>query len=133
MNARRTGSGLVILVLVMVLVMVLATRAAVAESPCREAPVWEAWLRAQVTTWTRRLAPLPGHEPFALPVVCRATGGAPRTDGGRIWIPPLGEEAFKVALAHEYVHLAFRHHPLARDERWVEQVARALVAGEELP
>lgn len=91
----------------------------------------EAWLSSQKAAWERRLAQRPGYEPPGVLVVCREKGGGPRVASGRIHLPPLRDGEEQLSLAHEYLHWAFRHHPVARDERFIEGLARVLVLGEE--
>ncbi|MBF0463107.1 MAG: DUF2300 domain-containing protein [Magnetococcales bacterium] len=104
-----------------------------AGEPCDRNPALETWLTARTMEWARLLTQLPGYEPPSPLQVCQAAGKAPHTDGLHIYLPPLAEEEERLSLAHEYVHLALRHHPVAHDERYVEQVARSLILGEQLP
>jgi len=102
------------------------------EHPCNRNAVLETWLAAKAEEWDGRLAKIPGYEPPGPITVCQVTGGGPRSEGGRIYLPPLPGEDKLLSLAHEYVHLAFRHHPASRNEGFVERTSRALVSGEEL-
>ncbi|MBF0157020.1 MAG: DUF2300 domain-containing protein, partial [Magnetococcales bacterium] len=89
----------------------------------------------QESGWVRRLAGYPGYESPGSLVVCRESGGrahvAGGDAGGRIHLPPMATDEARLSLAHEYLHWAFRRHPVARDERWIEGMARLLVLGEE--
>ena len=78
------------------------------------------------------IAGAPGYERPGPLSVYQVTGGGPRSDGGRIYLPPIRGDEELLCLAHEYVHLAFRHHPATRNEDFVERTARALLLGEEL-
>jgi uncharacterized protein YfaQ (DUF2300 family) len=110
-----------------------ATAAAGAGPPCNPDAVLKAWLAARAGDWERRLAEIPGYERPDLLSVCRVSGGGPRSEGAHIYLPPLPADEAMLSLAHEYVHLAFRHHPTSRNEGFVERTARALLLGEKLP
>lgn len=120
-----------LLILSTAILLGAATTASGTELPCHRNAVLEALLAKKSQEWASRLAPIPGYERPGPLSVCQVTGGRPRSDGERIYFPPIrgGEEL--LSLAHEYVHVAFRHHPLSRDEGFVERTARALVLGEE--
>jgi uncharacterized protein YfaQ (DUF2300 family) len=114
------------------IILAVATVASGAEPPCHRHAVLEAWLAARAEAWDSRLAGIPGYERPGPLSVCQVTGGGPRSDGGRIYLPPIRGNEELLCLAHEYVHLAFRHHPATRNEDFVERTARALMSGEEL-
>ncbi|MBF0271519.1 MAG: DUF2300 domain-containing protein [Magnetococcales bacterium] len=103
----------------------------VAWAGCAHAFDLEAWMAQRAGAWWRRLAPLAGAEPPGGIEICRIPAGRPHARGGRIVLPPLREEEARLSVAHEYVHLVFRHHPRTRDERFVEQMARELILGEQ--
>ena len=101
---------------------------------CRPLAAAEAWLDRERQRWRRRLAREPGYEPpDVLPAVCALDAGRPRTEYERMRIyamAPDTQEA-RVTLAHEYLHVAFAHHPSGRAEAYVERLARELVMGEQ--
>ena len=111
----------------------MATTAVAAETTCARSDALETWLAARQAPWDQRLAPISGYEHPGRLLVCRVAGGGPRSAGQRIYLPPARGDEDLLNVAHEYVHLAFRHHPASRDEGFVEQTARALLTGEELP
>ncbi|MFH0783989.1 MAG: DUF2300 domain-containing protein [Pseudomonadota bacterium] len=120
-----------LLVFCSVMLLTAATVAFGAGLPCNRNAVLEAWLKAKRGEWENRLVLIPGYESPGLLAVCRVAGGGPRSDGDNIYLPHLAGDEELLSLAHEYVHLALRHHPLSRDEGFVERMARVLIFGEE--
>ena len=49
------------------------------------------------------------------------------SSSGALYVYALKSEEDRIALAHEYVHLAFQHHPRGLDEGFVEATARTLI------
>lgn len=98
---------------------------------CQRLPEAEQWLAGNSLRWEARLARESGFEPPPLPAICALDMGRPRADAQRERIyaqPPRTQEA-RITLAHEYLHLAFAHHPRGQDEAFVEALARELVMG----
>ncbi|WP_374328127.1 DUF2300 domain-containing protein [Azonexus sp.] len=91
----------------------------------------EAWLAGRGVTWARALRPEPGFETPERITVCALGTGHPYADEGRnrIYVRDWMSAQGRLALAHEYVHLAFRFHPSGEDEDFVERTARRLDAG----
>jgi uncharacterized protein YfaQ (DUF2300 family) len=108
-------------------------------SDCRRLPEAEAWLQGQAQRWERQLAALDGYERPDPPRVCLAAAGSPaaRYDRDLILLRRAGGTGGaaedQLSLAHEYLHLAFKHHPAAWDEAFIEALARQLVLGIESP
>jgi uncharacterized protein YfaQ (DUF2300 family) len=103
--------------------------AASGEQECRRLPEAHDWLARMVPQWRRRLAREPGFEPLAEPLtVCGLDYGNPYADRARatIHVRGLATREDRIAIAHEYVHLTFPHHPSGRDESFVERTARSL-------
>ncbi|WP_155402502.1 DUF2300 domain-containing protein, partial [Ralstonia solanacearum] len=92
------------------------------------------WLRVQAPRWSVRLAAEPGYETPSLPAVCAISEGRPYADArrNRLYIQRFATEEDRIALAHEYLHLAFARHPRGQDEGFVEATARRLIRGEGL-
>lgn len=92
------------------------------------------WLQAQAPRWSARLGGEPGYETPTLPAVCVVREGRPYADArrNRLYIHRLASEEDRIALAHEYLHLAFARHPRGQDEQFVEATARRLIRGEGL-
>jgi len=97
---------------------------------CTPDPEARDWLLAMQRRWREPLRREPGFEPLADSLqVCRLAFGTPHSDQRllqirvREWLTQDG----RVTLVHEYLHLAFRHHPNGRDEDFVERLARQLV------
>ncbi|MGN6581998.1 MAG: DUF2300 domain-containing protein [Bordetella sp.] len=89
------------------------------------------WLRREAPIWARQLAGRAGYETPPLPAVCEASSGRPYADAGRnrVYIYRLDTEEDRIALTHEYLHLAFEHHPRGVDEAFIEHTARQLMRG----
>src|SRR5262245_4386630 len=95
-------------------------------APCvRQTPL-EQWLAQQSPRWEGRLSRERGYEKPEAPVVCRLRARRPYTDieRGQIYANALRDANDEVALIHEYLHLALRHHPRGKDEIYVEALAR---------
>jgi uncharacterized protein YfaQ (DUF2300 family) len=93
----------------------------------------EGWLQHQAPRWQARLQLEPGFEPLAKPPsVCLLSQGRPYADkqAQRIYLRPNPSLDGRIALTHEYLHLAFAHHPHGEDEAYIEDLARRLVRGE---
>jgi len=90
------------------------------------------WLRREAPAWARQLAGQAGYETPPLPAVCEATTGRPYADAARnrVYIYRLDTEEDRIALTHEYLHLAFEHHPRGVDETFIEHTARQLMRTE---
>lgn len=103
--------------------------AAQAGADCEPLPQATSWLAQRQQRWRAVLTPLPGYQaPGAGVQVCRLQHGTPHSDQRllviriREWFTREG----RVTLIHEYLHLAFRHHPSGRDEGFIEQLAQRL-------
>ncbi len=101
-------------------------------SDCQPLQQAQNWLTRQQRLWQARLQREPGFEPTS-PVVCLLKQGRPYADRqlGRLYVRPLSNQEGQIALCHEYLHLAFAHHPDGDDETYIEQLARSLVRGDE--
>lgn len=96
---------------------------------CTLLPDATAWLAERQQRWRARLRREPGYEPLApLPRICQLALGLPHADSRRglirvrDWHSPEG----RIGLVHEYLHLAFAHHPSGQDEAYIEALAREL-------
>jgi len=87
------------------------------------------WLERNAPSWARRMDGAAGYETPDLPAVCAVREGRPYADAqrNRVYVYRLQTEEDRIALAHEYVHLAFQHHPRGLDEDFVERTARMLI------
>ena len=111
-----------------------ATLAGPASGPdvCRSAPEAAEWLAGRVHRWSAQLQAEPGYlAPAPLPTLCLTSAPRPFADPvrNRIYTRGWARTEDRVALAHEYLHLAFDGHPLSRDEHRIEALARQLVLG----
>ena len=95
---------------------------------CARLDAAERWLKNRLPAWERALADLDGFEPVPAPAVCRLRQGNPYADPerGRIHVHGLDGREARLTLAHEYLHLAFAHHPRGLDETFIETTARRL-------
>ncbi len=96
---------------------------------CQRMPAAEQWLAKASQRWRQQLQEQAGYEPLPqVPQVCALQYGNPFADQVRLRIHVRGwqTENEHLTLAHEYIHLALRHHPRGRDEKFVEQLARRL-------
>jgi uncharacterized protein YfaQ (DUF2300 family) len=96
---------------------------------CVEVAGAQAWLQRNVPLWARRMDGAAGYETPDLPAVCAVREGRPYADAqrNRVYVYRLQTEEDRIALAHEYIHLAFQHHPRGLDETFVERTARTLI------
>lgn len=88
-----------------------------------------AWLMQRQSHWRRTLRAEAGYQPVDGELqVCRLAMGTPHADQRRgvIRIREWHTREGRVTLIHEYLHLAFRHHPKGRDEDFIERLARRL-------
>ncbi len=99
------------------------------ERECRDLQDADAWLARMMPTWHRRLATQAGFESPERLSVCSLDYGHPYADRARqrIYVRGIATREDRIAVAHEYVHLAFRFHPRGSDESFVEGLARTLV------
>ncbi|MFM0350704.1 DUF2300 domain-containing protein [Paraburkholderia sp. RL17-347-BIC-D] len=99
---------------------------------CVEVAGAQAWLQRNVPLWARRMDGAAGYETPDLPAVCAVREGRPYADAqrNRVYVYRLQTEEDRIALAHEYIHLAFQHHPRGLDETFVERTARTLIRTE---
>lgn len=95
---------------------------------CQALPEAEQWLQRRSPRLVAALAGEPGFEPPGRISVCRLDYGNPYSDQRqqRIWVRALASRNDRLALLHEYLHIAFRHHPAGHDENHVEALARRL-------
>lgn len=96
---------------------------------CEALVLAQQWLDTKVDAWKQQLA---AHTGFFAPQsvqVCRLRSGRAHAHGGsqRIYVSGYQSLEERIALAHEYLHLAFARHPRTRDELFIETLARQLV------
>jgi uncharacterized protein YfaQ (DUF2300 family) len=96
---------------------------------CEELPQAAQWLASRQLRWRQSLREQPGFEPVGEALrVCRLETGTPHSDQRRLvirireWTTREG----RVTLIHEFLHLAYRHHPVGRDEAAIERLAQRL-------
>ncbi len=76
-----------------------------------------------------------GYETPTHPAICLVREGRPYADArrNRLYVHDLASEEDRIALTHEYLHLAFAHHPRGQDEAWIEARARRLLQTRAVP
>jgi len=96
---------------------------------CGALPQAQAWLQLQQKRWLRVLSGMPGFSPPGPIQVCALKSGNPHAQNntGRIDVNGIESLEQRLALAHEYLHLAFAHHPRSSDEPFIEALARELL------
>lgn len=107
---------------------------ATAGASCRAVPQAQRWLAARVSRWRHRLNGEAGYaEPDPLPVICMGEGARPYadTERHRLYVRGWQTQEDRIALTHEYLHVAFEGHPRAQDEALVERLARGLILEEQ--
>jgi uncharacterized protein YfaQ (DUF2300 family) len=111
------------------LILLLTNNHAAASTPCQPLPEIQQRLGQLARGWHSKLAMETGYAPPARYTVCQLKSGLPFADHQlkRIYIRGLASENDEITLAHEYLHLAFSHHPRGHDEVFIEAMARRLV------
>lgn len=97
---------------------------------CQELPEAMQWLLERQARWRSRLRQVSGFEALQAPIkVCQLERGVPfaEPDRLRIHLREWWSREGRVTLIHEYLHLAFRHHPNGQDEALIERLAQQLV------
>jgi uncharacterized protein YfaQ (DUF2300 family) len=100
------------------------------ESDCQPLPQAQQWLVQRVQAWQGKLRAIQGFEAVhPVPTVCALASGNPYADidRNRIYATDVQSANGRLTLVHEYLHFGLAHHPLGRDEVFVERTARALL------
>ncbi|STQ91014.1 DUF2300 domain-containing protein [Iodobacter fluviatilis] len=115
--------------LLILLILLFSSHYATASPPCQPLPEIQQRLGQFARGWHSKLAMETGYAPPARYTVCQLKSGLPFADHRlkRIYIRGLASEDDEITLAHEYLHLAFSHHPRGHDEVFIEALARRLV------
>ncbi|GAA5167836.1 DUF2300 domain-containing protein [Viridibacterium curvum] len=110
----------------------LSSAAVTAGERCIAAPAAQKWLHDNLPRWHRQLQAEAGYSaPAQTPPVCMARSTNPHADmhKRRIYVHGWQSQQDRLAIAHEYLHLAFEGHPRADNEDFVERLARHLILG----
>ncbi len=99
------------------------------EFRCQRLPIIEKWLTAQSGLWDRDLTSINGYQKPNQVQVCKIDYGTAFSDlnQNKIYITDVRNYEDKIAMAHEYLHLCFKNHPLTMDEFFIERTARKLI------
>lgn len=98
-------------------------------SNCIELGQASSWLSRESLQWKISLQGQVGFEFPADLRVCKSTLGAAylNKETKEIYIENFSETEDQISLAHEWLHMAFRHHPLTHDEAGIDNLARKIV------
>ncbi len=96
---------------------------------CEALPSAEQWLAKQRRQWQALLSAQAGYADPGAVQICRLSAGRPHARAGTQRIDVSGFQTLeeRIAIAHEYLHLAFARHPNSRDEDFIESLARRLI------
>jgi uncharacterized protein YfaQ (DUF2300 family) len=100
-----------------------------AGTDCLPLPQAAEWLLQRQQRWRAVLRAQHGYQPVGNDMrVCQLLMGTPHSDQRRllIRIREWQTREGRVTLIHEYLHLAFRHHPNGANETFIEQLAQRL-------
>ena len=99
------------------------------QASCSRLPDAEQWLQRHLPQARQRLWQEPGFEPVDTIKVCQLSYGNPYSDQRQqsIWVRRMDSRDDRITLWHEYLHIAFRHHPNGWNEAYLENLARQLV------
>ena len=97
--------------------------------PCECEEAARSWLSLRAESWDRSLAGVEGYEKPEAVSVCLIHRGRPHVDyaRNRIFLRRVEKGEDALTLVHEYLHLAFKNHPRAKDELFIENMARTLL------
>jgi uncharacterized protein YfaQ (DUF2300 family) len=97
--------------------------------PCECEETVQSWLSLRAESWDRSLAGVEGYEKPEAVSVCLIHRGRPHVDyaRNRIFLRRVEKGEDTLTLVHEYLHLAFKNHPRAKDELFIENMARTLL------
>jgi uncharacterized protein YfaQ (DUF2300 family) len=99
------------------------------DSPCESDEAARSWLSLRTGKWDRNLSDMEGYERPEGVSVCLVQSGRPHVDYAcnRIFLRRIEKGEDTLTLVHEYLHLAFKNHPRAKDEVFIENLARTLL------
>jgi uncharacterized protein YfaQ (DUF2300 family) len=99
---------------------------------CRRLPRAEGWLQAQSQSWHRYLVSISGYQNPENVQVCQVEKGHAYADlnNNRIFINGVNTLEDERSITHEFLHLAFKHHPLTINERFIETLANQLITNQ---
>jgi uncharacterized protein YfaQ (DUF2300 family) len=97
---------------------------------CKRLPLIQNWLNRRSILWDNRLERKVGYESPGSVVVCELTLGNPFSDleNNRIFVKSMKTRNDKITIAHEYLHMSFKNHPLGNDEGFIERTAIKLIS-----
>jgi uncharacterized protein YfaQ (DUF2300 family) len=95
---------------------------------CQRLRLAESYLSHSLTRWRKILRKQTGFEDVPDVSVChlRLTKAYSDLKNNRIYLNFDESSEARITLAHEYLHLGFKHHPLTKDEYFIEALAKRL-------
>jgi uncharacterized protein YfaQ (DUF2300 family) len=96
------------------------------EDDCSRIKLAENYLMHSLKKWRKTLDRHPGYEEIRNVHVCQLRLTKPFSDlkKNRIYLNFDESLEARITLAHEYLHLGFKHHPATQDEVFIEQLAQ---------
>ena len=96
---------------------------------CKKIELANKWLKIRSKLWHRQLVRRPGYERPDKFKVCLLNQGAPFTNKSthEIFVHGFDGLENQFSIAHEYLHLAFKYHPIGNNEREIDKIAKNLV------
>lgn len=87
------------------------------------------WLKEKSLKWHKKLLSISGYERPQTFNVCKLSTGAPFSNKNTNEIFVRGFDNFEnqFSVAHEYLHLAFKYHPIGDSETDIDNIAKKLV------
>ena len=97
---------------------------------CKRLPLIKNWLDSRSVLWGNRLKREVGYESPDSVIVCELTLGNPFSDleNNRIFVKSMRTQNDKITIAHEFLHISFKNHPLGNDEGFIERTAIKLIS-----
>ena len=97
---------------------------------CKRLPLIENWLDSRSVHWGNRLKREVGYESPDSVIVCELALGNPFSDleNNRIFVKSMRTRNDKITIAHEFLHISFKNHPLGNDEIFIERTAIKLIS-----
>lgn len=98
-------------------------------SPCGVIGKANKWLKEKTRKWHKVLVRHPGYERPDRFKVCKIHSGAPfaNKETNEIFVRGFDDFEDQYSIAHEYLHLAFKYHPIGNSESEIDRIAKKLV------
>jgi uncharacterized protein YfaQ (DUF2300 family) len=102
------------------------------DSDCKRLKMAESYLTQSLSRWGKILNHQSGYEEVKDVHICELRMNKPFSDlkKNRIYLHFDESIQARISLAHEYLHLGFKHHPVTRDELFIEQLAKKITGAQ---